>query len=233
MVIRKFMRCIVFSLMMLLSLSIKVWAFPALTGQVVDDAHILSPQIERQLTTLLQSETKHQVVVVTLADLEGKSIEDYGYQLGRHWGIGEKGNDNGVLLIIAPNERQVRIEVGYGLEGVLTDAVSSVILNNITPALTKNDYDQASLIGTQQILNVIKGETFSHASQNKEDPTLLSLFLTCLVLGLFIYVGMAPKNDRARRLRLVLTILSFVPGKSGGFKGKGGRFGGGGSSRKF
>ena len=231
MVIRKFIRYIAFSLMILLS--VKGWAFPALTGQVVDDAHILSPQIERQLTTLLQSETKHQVVVVTLASLEEKSIEDYGYQLGRHWGIGEKGNDNGVLLIIAPNERQVRIEVGYGLEGVLTDAVSSVILNNMTPALKENDYNQASLIGTQQILNVIKGETFSHVPQNKEDPTAVAIFLTCLVLGLFIYVAMAPKNDRARRLRLLLTILSFVPGKSGGFKGKGGRFGGGGSSRKF
>ena len=232
MVIRKFMRYIVFSLMMLL-LSIKVWAFPALTGQVVDDAHILSPQIERQLTTLLQSETKHQVVVVTLASLEEKSIEDYGYQLGRHWGIGEKGNDNGFLLIIAPNEKQVRIEVGYGLEGVLTDAISSIILKNMTPALKENNYNQAALIGAQQILKVIQNETFK-AHSSEEIPTPLATVLTCLVLWLFIYVAMAPKNDRARRLRLILTLISFVPGKGmHGFKGKGGRFGGGGSSKKF
>lgn len=230
MVIKKIIQ---FSFILFLTLSIKAWAFPILTGRVVDEANILSPQTERQLTTLLQAETKHQVVIVTLTDLEGKSIEDYGYQLGRHWGIGEKGNDNGVLLIIAPNERQVRIEVGYGLESVLTDAVSSVVLNNMTPDLTKNNYNQAVLIAVQQILNVIKGETFSHSPQNKEEPTAVAIFLTCLVLGLFIYVAMAPRNERARRLRLILTILSFVPGKSGGFKGKGGSFGGGGSSRKF
>lgn len=227
------MKKLIFTFLITFCLAGKALCFPALTGRVVDEARILSPQTQRQLTTLLQSETKHQVVVVTLADLEGKSIEDYGYQLGRHWGIGEKGNDNGVLLIIVPDERQVRIEVGYGLEGVLTDAVSSVILNNMTPDLTKNNYNQAALIGVQQILNVIKGETFSHAPQNKEEPTAVAIFLTCLVLGLFIYVAMAPRNDRARRLRLILTILSFIPGKSGGFKGKGGRFGGGGSSRKF
>ena len=227
------MKKLIFTFLITFCLAGKALCFPALTGHVVDEANILSSQAERQLTTLLQAETKHQVVVVTLASLEEKSIEDYGYQLGRHWGIGEKGNDNGVLLIIAPNERQVRIEVGYGLESVLTDAVSSVILNNMTPDLTKNNYNQAALIGVQQILNVIKGETFSHAPQNKEEPTAVAIFLTCLVLGLFIYVAMAPRNDRARRLRLILTILSFVPGKSGGFKGKGGRFGGGGSSRKF
>lgn len=214
-------------------LSVKVWAFPALTGQVVDDAHILSPQIELQLTTLLQSETKHQVVVVTLASLEEKSIEDYGYQLGRHWGIGEKGNDNEVLLIIAPNEKQVRIEVGYGLEGVLTDAISSVILKNMTPALKESNYNQAALIGVQQILKVIHNETFKPHS-SKEVPTPLAIILAGLVLWLFIYVAMAPKNDRARRLRLILTLISFVPGRGmHGFKGKGGRFGGGGASRKF
>lgn len=226
------MKKLIFVFLITFCLAGKAFCFPVLTGRVVDEANILSPQTKKQLTTLLQAETKHQVVVVTLADLEGKSIEDYGYQLGRHWAIGEKGNDNGVLLIIAPNERQVRIEVGYGLEGVLTDAVSSVILNNMTPDLTKNNYNQAALIGVQQILNVIHGEIFNQ-SLSEEKPSSLALFLTCLILVLFIYVAMAPRNDRARRLRLILTILSFVPGKSGGFKGKGGNFGGGGANRKF
>ena len=222
-----------FIFLMMFCLAGKAFCFPALTGRVVDDAHILSPQIERQLTTLLQSETKHQVVVVTLASLEEKSIEDYGYQLGRHWGIGEKGNDNGVLLIIAPNEKQARIEVGYGLEGVLTDAISSIILKNMTPALKENNYNQAALIGVQQILKVIHDETFkTHSAE--EIPTPLAIILAGLVLWLFIYVAMAPRNDRARRLRLILTLISFVPGKGmHGFKGKGGRFGGGGSSKKF
>lgn len=222
-----------FIFLMLFCLAGKALCFPALTGQVVDDAQILSPQTERQLITLLQSEKKHQVVVVTLASLEEKSIEDYGYQLGRHWGIGEKGNDNGVLLIIAPNEKQVRIEVGYGLEGVLTDAISSVILNNMTPALKENNYNQAALIGAQQILKVIHDETFK-AHSSEEIPTPIAIILTCLVLWLFIYVAMAPKNDRARRLRFILTLISVVPSKGmHEFKGKGGRFGGGGSSKKF
>ena len=230
---KKLLHFIMLTLMMFLSLTVKVWAFPTLTGQVVDEAHVLSPQIQRQLTALLQSETKHQVVVVTLPDLEGKSIEDYGYQLGRHWGIGEKENNNGVLLIIAPKEHQVRIEVGYGLEGVLTDALSSVILNNMEPSLKENNYNQAALIGTRQILNVIHNEKFNKNPAN-ESPTALAIILACLVLGLFIYVGMAPQNDRARRLRLILTMISFIPGRGvHGFKGKGGRFGGGGSSKKF
>ena len=227
------MKKLFFIFLMMFCLVGKALCFPALTGQVVDDAHILSLQTQRQLTTLLQSETKHQVVVVTLASLEEKSIEDYGYQLGRHWGIGEKGNDNGVLLIIAPNEKQVRIEVGYGLEGVLTDALSSIILKNMTPALQESNYNQAALIGAQQILKVIQNETFK-AHPSEEIPTPIAIILTCLVLWLFIYVAMAPKNDRARRLRLILTLISFVPGKDmHGFKGKGGRFGGGGSSKKF
>lgn len=227
------MKKIFFIFLMTFCLVGKAFCFPTLTGRVVDEAHILSLQTQRQLTSLLQSETKHQVVVVTLSTLEGKSLEDYGYQLGRHWGIGEKGNDNGVLLIFAPNEKQVRIEVGYGLEGVLTDAISSIILKNMTPALKENNYNQAALIGVQQILKVIHNETFKpHSSE--EIPTPLAIILAGLVLWLFIYVAMAPKNNRARRLRFILTLISFVPGRGvRGFRGKGGRFGGGGSSKKF
>src|ERR1700719_4745851 len=94
--------------------------FPALTGRVVDDAGILDASTQSQLTEMLAAHeraTGEQVVVVTLASLQGFSIEDFGYQLGRYWGIGQKGANNGVLLIVAPNERKVRIEVGYGLEG--------------------------------------------------------------------------------------------------------------------
>jgi uncharacterized protein len=105
--------------------------FPALTGRVVDDANVLSPPTREALTAkleALESKTSRQLVVVTVPSLQGYAIEDYGYQLGRAWGIGEKGKNNGALLIVAPNERKVRVEVGYGLEGVLTDALSEVIL---------------------------------------------------------------------------------------------------------
>jgi uncharacterized membrane protein YgcG len=113
--------------------------FPELTGRVVDDAGILDPStkawLERKLAEF-ETKTTGQLVVVTLKSLQGTSIEDYGYQLGRHWQIGQKGKNTGALLIVAPNERKVRIEVGYGFEGTLTDAVSKLIIeNSIIPRL--------------------------------------------------------------------------------------------------
>ena len=101
--------------------------FPALTGRVVDEANILNEATRATLTQKLadlEAKTTDQLVVATLKSLQGTSIEDFGYQLGRHWRIGQKDKNNGVLLIVAPNERKVRIEVGYGLEGTLTDAVA-------------------------------------------------------------------------------------------------------------
>ncbi|MFN3230508.1 MAG: TPM domain-containing protein, partial [Asticcacaulis sp.] len=123
---------------LMLALSGPAWAkpeFPALTGRVVDQANILPPETEQQLEVRLaaleaSTPDKDQLVVVTVADLGGYEIADYGYQLGRHWAIGQKDKDNGVLLIVAPNDRKVRVEVGYGLEPVITDAVSSLIIQN-------------------------------------------------------------------------------------------------------
>src|SRR5215469_14630157 len=106
--------------------------FPALTGRVVDDANILSDNTKSQLTQMLAQEEKqttNQIVVVTLKSLQGYEIADYGYQLGRAWGIGQKKKDNGALIIVAPSEHKARIEVGYGLEGTLTDAASKVIID--------------------------------------------------------------------------------------------------------
>src|SRR5262245_42554492 len=111
--------------------------FPELTGRVVDDAGILDPATKAALERkLAEIETTGQLVVVTLKSLQGTSIEDYGYQLGRHWQIGQKEKNTGALLIVAPNERKVRIEVGYGFEGTLSDAVSKLIIeNSIVPRL--------------------------------------------------------------------------------------------------
>jgi len=116
--------------------------FPKLTGRVVDEANLLDPQQEAALSAKLEgleARTKRQLVVTTLASLEGYEISDYGYRLGRAWAIGQDGKgetekDNGAILIVAPNERKMRIEVGYGLEPVLTDGLSSTIIrNDITP----------------------------------------------------------------------------------------------------
>ena len=130
--------------------------FPALTGRVVDDAHVLSPAtaagLDQKLADL-EAKTGRQLVVVTLPSLQGYDIADYGYQLGRAWGIGQKGQNNGVLFIVAPTEHKVRIEVGYGLEPILTDALSSVILQNeVLPKFRSGDVEGGVVAGTDALV---------------------------------------------------------------------------------
>ena len=137
--------------------------FPTLTGRVVDEAGILTPafktEISAQLTAHEQA-TSNQVVVVTLKSLGGYDISDYGVQLGRHWGIGQKGKNNGALLIVAPAERKLRIEVGYGLEGVLTDALSRDIIERvIKPPFRQQNYEQGIRAGVGAMLAALSGET--------------------------------------------------------------------------
>jgi len=133
--------------------------FPSYSGRVVDNANILSDSIESSLKVTLdtlEQTTTDQLVVVTLRSLEGNSIEEYGYQLGRYWGVGQKEKDNGVLLIIAPKEREVRIEVGYGLEGKLTDYTThKIIQEDILPLLKQHKFDEAAEIGVKSIKNIL------------------------------------------------------------------------------
>ncbi|RSV42480.1 TPM domain-containing protein [Sphingomonas sp. ABOLE] len=134
--------------------------FPKLTGRVVDDAHLLSPAQVAQLTQLsaeVEQASSRQFVVATLPDLQGYDIADYGYQLGRAWGIGQKEANNGILLIVAPNERKVRIEVGYGLEPIMTDALSSQIINQvILPKFKAGDMAGGIVAGAQAIAEQMK-----------------------------------------------------------------------------
>jgi uncharacterized protein len=121
--------------------------FPPLSGRVVDQADLLNPAQEQQLTQqleALQRATSRQLVVATVSSLQDLPIEDYGYQLGRAWHIGQQGANNGIILLVAPNEHKVRIEVGYGLEGIVTDALSSQIINQqILPHFRANPPDYA------------------------------------------------------------------------------------------
>ncbi len=137
--------------------------FPALTGRVVDDAHILTAQVDADLTqrlAALEMKTSRQLIVVTLPSLQGNDIADYGYQLGRAWGIGQKTLNNGALLIVAPTERKVRIEVGYGLEGVLTDAETSVILQRaVLPRFRAGDLPGGVVAGADAIIDQLSLDT--------------------------------------------------------------------------
>ncbi len=128
----------------------------------MDEAGILSPQFESEISAQLaahEQATANQLVVVTLTSLHGYDIADYGYQLGRHWGIGQKGKNNGALLIVAPTERKMRIEVGYGLEGTLTDAVSRDIIERvIKPQFKQQRYEQGIRAGVSALLTALGGD---------------------------------------------------------------------------
>ena len=135
-------------------------SFPELTGRVVDQADLLDPAQEAELTArlaALETQSNRQLVVATVNSLEGYDIADYGYQLGRTWGIGQDGEgeaekDNGLILLVAPNERKVRVEVGYGLEGIMTDALSSIIIqNDILPQFRDNNMAGGIIAGVDRI----------------------------------------------------------------------------------
>ena len=162
---KRIAKCLV-SLGLLVSLCISVaiadMSFPVLTGRVVDNANFLSPVVEQELTAKLaahEAETSNQVVVFTTPSLSGYSIADYGYQLGRAWGIGQADKNNGVILIISKTDKKMRIEVGYGLEGVLPDGVASdIIRHKITPAFKQGNFELGIKVGVDSILQSIAGE---------------------------------------------------------------------------
>ena len=152
-------------------------SFPPLTGRVVDDAHLLSPETAQKLDgelAGLEQRTGHQLVVATIPDLQGYEIEDYGYQLGRTWRLGRKGVDDGAILIVAPKERKVRIEVGYGLEPVLTDALSNVILQRkVLPAFKAGHMEQGVVDGTEaliQQLSLPDDQAKAQVAQAEQQP---------------------------------------------------------------
>jgi uncharacterized protein len=239
-------------LTLLLLLPATVWAqsspeFPELTGRVVDQADMLSPQVETRLTQMLQAHEQastEQVVVVTLPNLQGYPIEDFGYQLGRHWGIGQEGEDNGALLIVAEEDRAIRIEVGYGLEGRLTDAESSVIINRvITPAFRQGDFQAGIVNGAAAMIQVLGGEPLAAsqgqqpvALQEKPKAGMVALFFLIMMAVVFFIGSRGGRGGRGGAALLGAALLGGAMGGrgggfgGGGFGGGGGGFGGGGAS---
>jgi uncharacterized protein len=242
------------------SLAFAALTFPPLTGRVVDGANILSPAARARVEAKekeLEDKSGIQLVVATVPSLQGADIETFGYQLGRFWKLGEAKKNNGVLFLVAPNERKVRIDVGYGLEGTLTDALSKVIISTaVAPQFKKGDFDSGVERGVDAIINVLttdSGEWQKRAKLRSEGQESLSdqvLFFVIFALVLFSIVTMlrsARGGGRYRRGRGPVVFFppgndswggggsssgggSFGGGDSGGFSGGGGSFGGGGAS---
>ena len=213
--------------------------FPALSGRVVDEAALMSRKQAHQLTQQLAAFEKRsgiQLVVVSVDSLDGETIEEYGYQLGRHWGIGQKGKNNGVLLLIAQDERKVRIEVGYGLEGALPDAIAAnIIQTRILPAFKRGDMVAGVVAGSQSIMKALAGE-YQPVEQPKSDsdggPWLFILVVIAMIVLHNLRGGGGGPGGRRRAAYMAGGFGSGAFGgrSGGGFSGGGGSFGGGGAS---
>ncbi|MET0361336.1 MAG: TPM domain-containing protein [Sphingobium sp.] len=227
--------------------------FPPLAGRVVDSANLLAPAQEQALDAklaALEKETGRQLVVATVPDLGGRDIADYGYRLGRAWGIGQKGKNDGALLIVAPNERRVRIEVGYGLEGVLTDALSSLIIANaVTPRFKAGDFPGGIDAGVTEIGALMKltpeeakaraAAMQAEAAQGQQGDDWTSAIIVIVFVGFFIVLPLISRARGGRRYggggMGAAPIILWGPGfgggrdddRGGGFGGFGGGSGGG------
>jgi uncharacterized protein len=232
--------------------------FPELTGRVVDQAGVMSAETKNDIETkskTLEDKSGIQLVVATVKSLQGSDIETYANQLFRFWKLGEAKKNNGVLLLVAPNERKVRIEVGYGLEGTLTDALSSVIISSaIIPRFKNKDFSGGIERGVDGIISVLSGDSAEwqpkvdvRSESKAEDvdklfPILFTAFLIFFIWYLIRHAGDGrPPGPGSRRGPIIFPGGwgssdwgggggGFSGGFGGGFSGGGGSSGGGGAS---
>ena len=219
-------------------------ALPEPQGYVNDFANLLSAGVEESLEADLaqyEAETTNELAVVTVKTLGGKSIEEYTISLAEKWGVGQKDKDNGAVILVAETEREVRIEVGYGLEPVLTDARSKIIIENeMLPRFKKTDYDGGVQAGVTAVIETISG-TYNPQNAAGDLPNLDFLSgIPIWVIIIIIFFGISAFSA-------IILIISIIARKSsgwntttkntntpwlgGGFKGggfSGGGFGGGG-----
>ena len=183
---------------------------PYLTGRVVDDAQILSPNAQTRLTAALKAHeqaTSNQIVVLTVPTIQPESIEEYAVGVFNNWKLGQQGQNNGVLVVVVPQDRRMRIEVGYGLEPILTDAMAGAIIRDImTPAFKRADYDAGVQDGVAAIIARLEGKSvataapaaarqparsrsgFHRADMPWPQRILFSLFVFTII-GLFTFIG--------------------------------------------
>ncbi len=246
--VRDYMACVMIALVCAVTAAFAL-TFPPLSGRVVDQANIIPADtraaIEQKLTDL-ETKSGIQLVVATVSSLEGQEIEPYANQLFREWKLGEKAKNNGVLLLVAPNERRVRIEVGYGLEGTLTDALSKVIITNaITPRFKAGNFGDGISRGVDDIITVLTTDS----SEWQQRPSLRldtqqpnDSWNWVLIAGgiVLVFLLIVSPGFRWVFFNIVFNVLassgssggggSFGGSSGGGFSGGGGSSGGGGAS---
>jgi uncharacterized protein len=228
-------------------------AVPALRGRVNDYAQILTPEqsnaLDAQLARLEQ-DTGHQVAVLTLPSLDGEDIEGFSIRVAENWKIGKKGFDNGVILIVAVNDRKLRLEVGYGLEGILPDLTANRIIRDyIVPPFRSGDFAAGIVSGINAVEKVIRKEPLPETARKQAQGRgsslnfIVMLVITFAILGLFGFSSAANRRSNGMwatgSRRRGPTFWGgtggfggggFGGGGGGGFSGGGGSFGGGGSS---
>ena len=224
-------------------------SYPTLTGRVVDGANLLAPDIRQRLEDKLKAhedKTSDQVVVATVPSLQDVAIEDFANGLFRHWKLGQKAKNNGVLLIVAPKERKVRIEVGYGVEGALTDALSKVIITTaIAPKFKSGDFAGGIEAGVDAVLTILAGdaEEWQRKAEVRSDESTLGEDIAVIIAMIFIFLFIVAflrglnQQGGVRRHRLrngqwvtlpQSTGWSTGSGASSGWSGGGGWSSGGG-----
>lgn len=202
-----------------LLMAASAWALdvPPLTGRVVDLAHVLPSDVAASLTNDLEAhetKTSNQVAVLILPSLEGEPLESFSHRVGTTWKLGQKGTENGVLLLIALRERKIRIEVGYGLEGTLTDLRSShIIRQEIVPRFRSGDLPGGIAAGVQAILGTIEGtykaeEVLSGHARSGQEPTAFQYVIIGIVVGTLAGVVLSHGLHRTRAL--LGSLLAFL-----------------------
>ena len=222
---------------------------------VVDQAGLLRPEQVLDLTSkseALYAQTGRPFVIATVSSLEGRTIEDYGYRLGRYWKLGDEKKDDGVILLVAPNEKKVRIETGYGARVFLTDAMSSVIINGaILPRFRQGDFAGGIAAGADQIIKQMSlspaeaqrraKEVEAQQAQRRDSGAGFFPVLFIVIIFFFV-IGSMSRGVRGRRYRagrggispwVVLWGLDAISRSRGGGGGWGGGSGWGGGGGGF
>lgn len=246
--------CLALLFTALLPISASALDTPPLRGRINDYANMISPQVEKMLDEALadlETTDSTQIVVLTIPTLEGDSLEEFSIRVAEAWKIGQGKTDNGAILLVSKDDHKLRIEVGYGLEGVLTDVLSGSILDNvIAPRFKQGDFDGGFVAGVVAMIQATRGEYTAPPKQAPSDIPGLLLVLLMLSIPAFI-IFMNAMGTRVGRKNATRNVAGGLPpfifwsgggfgngggddsgfgGFGGGFGGGGGGFGGGGAS---